>query len=244
MAESERFYLLFELAKRWDLDVKKLVHLAGQGELEVRVLAPDQYDEKVGDKEYARQTIEGSYEYLVVDTYILQGLIGKGKDRIKAGGVIQYTPQMLIYTFRETEFCDLAVFESEVRRFERAWQNKSTSARNDDGGKNSEEHEFTVDEAARVVVIKGQRIELTRNQIACIRALKVRREDYRAGRVATLDMPQDEILRGARLPENNRRLDQVFRSRREAFRMLITSCGPGRYSLNLESSETSPADKT
>lgn len=229
MAESEGFYLLFELAKKWDLDVKKLVHLAGQGLIEVRVLAPEQYDEQMDDNEYVRRTIDGTYEYRVVSTLFLQELIGKGESVIKSGTVIQKTPQLLIYTFRDTEFSDLAVFESEARRFEREFLNKP----NYNIGHVSDQ-KFNIDEPARVVTFNGRKSSLTKNQILCLIVLKKRFESFSSGQAATIDMPQGEILREAGLPENNRRLDQVFRSRKDEFKLLIASPGAGRYGLNLK----------
>jgi hypothetical protein len=97
--------------------------LAGEGQLEARVMSPDFYSEKVGENEYAEFPMDFSYEYRTVDCVILQELIGKGVEWIERGSVIQGIP--IQRTLKRTDFSDLVVTSEEVTRFEHAYLNES-----------------------------------------------------------------------------------------------------------------------
>jgi hypothetical protein len=100
-------------------------------------------------------------------------------------------------------------------------------------GKLRQEPMLVIDELGNNVSFDGKCFELHSSQIACLKVLEQRIYDYQEKKVPTIDMPQAQIARAAGLLENVTRLDQIFRSREDAFDTLIKKTGHGRYCLNI-----------
>jgi hypothetical protein len=124
-----KFHSLAELEKKWskyDIDLKRLIRFAADGLIEVRVLCPDTHTYcQPGSKEIFEDIIDGSWEYLPIESDIITEIIGLGHDHIRPGTWISRTVQR--QSLRRTEFCDLLVTKDEINRFENVHFKKSGS---------------------------------------------------------------------------------------------------------------------
>lgn len=241
MRQTEDFVSLSELAKRWEsysIDLKKIIRLAGQGFLEVRVLAPDVYETKI-DNEFIILPVDYSYEHRVIEPRFLQEMIGRGQERIEKGSVIQSLTNGQLITFRSTEFCDLVSSENEAHRFENEYLKKLGTNTIDANNSSKNLHEYdaknlAIDPAGGIVSFYGETFTLTRSQIDCVKVIENRYKQYIRKEVETPDMPQREILREAKLAQNVQRIDQVFRNKEDAFKTIFKKTTRGRLSLNIK----------
>ena len=93
--------------------------------------------------------------------------------------------------------------------------------------------EFVIDEAGVMVNFKGTEFRLRARQINCLKVLYDRYLKFIKGEVANHILPQQTVLSVARVDPNVTDLIQVFRSRKDAFRLILKNYGRGHYGLNI-----------